>query len=165
MSNVPYPKGNPLSIPLPPHVPLNYESSDASSIAAISRPTAADPQSSLPDGQPTFNGEPLCNFCEELLEPMSAQRCGRCKLQYHLQCGENFVVTPNYYFELCHSCAEKCTNAKQKCYIYFQAAGETWNKELWLHSLARKLRQGVALERHPNRHLHKLNTCVLDVNS
>ena len=111
MSNVPFPKGNPLSIPLPPHLALNYESSEASSIAAISQPVTADPQS-LPGGQPTFNGEPLCNICEEILEPMFAQRCGLCKLQYHLQCGDNFVVATNYFFELCRSCADKCTQTK-----------------------------------------------------
>ena len=107
MSNVPYPKGNPLSIPLPSHFSLNYESSEASSIAAISQPVTADSQA-VQGGQPTFNGDPLCNICEEILEPMFAHSCGLCKLQYHLQCGGNFVVTTNYYFELCRACAGKC---------------------------------------------------------
>ena len=154
MSNVPFPEGNPLSIPLPPHVSLNYESSEASSIAATPQPLTADPQT-LPGGQQTFNGDPLCNICEETLEPMFAQTCGLCKLHYHLQCGDNVVIATNYYFELCRACAEKCNRAKIKWYDDFLAAGETWNEELWLHSLARTLRQGRALERHPNKHLHK----------
>ena len=126
MSNVPQPQGNPRTIPLPPHVHLNYESSEASSIVAISQPLTADPPS-LAGGQPTFNGEPLCNICEEIVEPMFAQVCGLCKLQYHLQCGDRFVVTSNYYFELCPSCAEKCTQTKQKLHADFLEAGETLN--------------------------------------
>ena len=157
--NDPVPKGNPLSIPLPPHQSLNYESSEASSIAAVSQSLTADPQT-LPGGQQTFNGDPLCNICEETLEPMFAQTCGLCKLHYHLQCGDNVVITTNYYFELCRACAEKCNRAKTKWYNDLLAAGETWNEELWLHSLARTLRQGNALQRHPNKHLHKLNKYV-----
>ena len=159
MSNVPFPKGNPLSIPLPPHVSLNYESSEASSIAAISQPLTADPQT-LPGGQQTFNGDPLCNICEETLEPTFAQTCGLCKLHYHLQCGDNVVIATNYYFDLCRTCAEKCNLVKTKLYEEFHAVGFKWNEDLWLHSLARTLRQGRALERSPNKHMHKLNKYV-----
>ena len=90
MSNVPHPQGNPLAIPLPPHVHLNYESSEASSIVAVSQPLSAEVPA-LASGQPMFNGEPLCNICEEFVEPMFAQVCGLCKLHYHLQCGDRFL--------------------------------------------------------------------------
>ena len=160
MSNVPLPhQGNPMSIPLPPHVHLNYESSEASSIVAVTQPLSAEVPA-LSSGQPMFNGDPLCNICDELVDPMFAQVCGLCKLHYHLQCGDRFFVTPDYYFEMCYTCAQKCTQTKQRLHADFLETGETWNLELWLHSLARKLRTGQPLERHSNKHMHKLNKVV-----
>ena len=122
MNDYPFPKGIPLTVPLPPHGTLNYESSEASSIAALSQQVSSDHQN-MPSGQQTFNGYPLCNVCEEVLEPLFAQSCGLCKLHYHLQCGDKVVIATNYYFELCRSCADKCNGAKTKLHEDVQAAG------------------------------------------
>ena len=159
MNNYPFPKGIPLTVLLPPHVPLNYESSEASSVVAVSQQQSAE-HHPLPSGQQTFNGDPLCNVCEEVLEPLFAQSCGLCKLHYHLGCGEQVVIATNYYFELCRWCADKCNGVKTKLYEDFQAAGLEWNEELWLHSLARNQKQGRGLERPQNKHLRKLQKYV-----
>ena len=159
MSSYPFTSGVPLSVPLPEHSTLNYESSEASSIAALSQQVSSDHQN-MPSGQQTFNGDPLCNVCEEVLEPLFAQTCGLCKLHYHLSCGEKVVIGTNFYFELCRWCADKCNGVKTKLYEEFQAAGVEWNEEVWLHAVARNQRQGRGMERPQNKHLHKLQKYV-----
>ena len=151
----PFPKGVPLSVPLPQHGTLNYASSEASSIAASSQRVSSGHQN-MPEGQQIWNGDPLCNVCEEILEPLFAQTCGLCKLHYHISCGERFEIGGTFYFELCRTCTEKCYRVKTKLYEEIRAAGVEWNEEVWVHVIARNQRRGRGMERPPYKHMHKL---------
>ena len=155
MSHLLFRSGIPLSIPLPRHRSLDYASSVDSSELPSPRPASSDGLD-LPEGQKVWDGDPLCNICEEAIEPDFAQTCGHCKLYYHVGCGGRFEIGGIYYFELCRECAAKLHRVKSKLYDEIREAGIDWNEELWVHVIVRNQRKGRGLIRPPYKYMHRL---------
>ena len=163
MNHLLFRSNRPLTVPVQRHQSLVDEDSVDSSELPSPRPSGATESDDLPMGQRERDGYPVCDTCDQVLEPIFAQSCGHCHLYYHIGCGDKFFIGGIWYFELCRGCADRMHSVKSKLYDEIREAGIDWNEELWVHVIVRNHRKGRGLIRPPYKYMHRLqkHICML----